>query len=156
MALKISPGRWGKTTPKRLPAFGHLARIDYFSAKLHSKVCKIRNGQSTDGGPRGTKMDLFRPKWSILVHFGLANAKMRLGIRSFWPNRSLLGPYWSILVQYIFRQYLSHSLANWVRCARRGSEMSIFLAACWGALISVPDPCRIKFQKITDFHKYPL
>ena len=43
----------------------------------------IRNGQSTVGGPKWTKMDLFRPKWTILVHFGLANAKIQFGIRSF-------------------------------------------------------------------------
>ena len=28
----------------------------------------IRNGQSTVGGPKWTKMDLVRPKWTILVH----------------------------------------------------------------------------------------
>ena len=57
-------------------------------------------------------MDLFRqngPKWTILVHFGLANAKIQFGIRPFWPKWSF-GPFWTILVQYIFRQYRSHSL----------------------------------------------
>ena len=44
---------------------------------------KIRNGQSPVGGPKWTKMDLFTPKWTILVHFGLANAKIQFGIRSF-------------------------------------------------------------------------
>ena len=34
------------------------------------------------------------PKCSILVHFGLANAKIRFGIRSFWP-KWLFGPFWS-------------------------------------------------------------
>ena len=33
-------------------------------------------GQSMVGGPKWTKMDLFRPTWIILVHFGLANAKI--------------------------------------------------------------------------------
>ena len=57
-------------------------------------VTWIRNGQSTVGGPKWTKMGFFRPKWTILVHFGLANAKIRFGIRSFWPKWSF-GPFWS-------------------------------------------------------------
>ena len=36
---------------------------------------KLRSGQSTVGGPKWTKIDTFRPKWTILVHFGLANTK---------------------------------------------------------------------------------
>ena len=44
-----------------------------------------------------------------MVHFGLANAKIRFGIRSFWPKWSF-GPFWTILVQYTFRQYRGHSL----------------------------------------------
>ena len=46
----------------------------------------VRSDQSTVGGPKWTKIDLFRrngPKWTILVHFGLANAKIQFGIRSF-------------------------------------------------------------------------
>ena len=35
-----------------------------------------RSGQSTVGGPKWTKIDLFRSKWTILVHFGLANTKI--------------------------------------------------------------------------------
>ena len=35
------------------------------------------------GGPKWTKMDLFRPKLTKIVHFGLANAKFRFGMRSF-------------------------------------------------------------------------
>ena len=31
------------------------------------------------GGPKWTKVDLVWPKWTILVHFGLANAKIRFG-----------------------------------------------------------------------------
>ena len=31
---------------------------------------KLRNGQSTVGGPKWTKMDLFRPKWTKMHHFG--------------------------------------------------------------------------------------
>ena len=34
---------------------------------------QVRNGQSTVGGPKWTKMD----------HFGLSNAKIQFGIRSF-------------------------------------------------------------------------
>ena len=30
-------------------------------------VTKLRSGQSTVGGPKLTKIDLFRPKWTILV-----------------------------------------------------------------------------------------
>ena len=69
----------------------------------------VRNGQSTVGGPKWTKMDVFRPKWTKMDHFGLANAKIRFGIRPFWPKWSL-GPFWTILVQYAFQQYRGHSL----------------------------------------------
>ena len=54
-------------------------------------------------------MDLFMLKWTILVHFGLVNAKIRFGIRSLGPKRSL-APFWTILVQHAFRQYHGHSL----------------------------------------------
>ena len=75
-----------------------------------SSALTLRNGQSTVGGPKWTKMDLFRPKWTnILVHFGLANAKIQFGIRPFRPKWSF-GPLWTILVQYTFRQYRGHSL----------------------------------------------
>ena len=47
------------------------------------KFVLIRSGQSTVGGPKWTKIDLLRPKWTILVHFGLANTKIRFGIRPF-------------------------------------------------------------------------
>ena len=30
----------------------------------------FRNGQSTVGGPKWTKMDLFKPKWTKMDHFG--------------------------------------------------------------------------------------
>ena len=76
----------------------------------------VRNGQSTVGGPNGPKWTSSghsRPKWTILVHFGLANANIQFGIRSFWPNWSF-GPLWTILVQYTFRQYRGHSLL-WAR-----------------------------------------
>ena len=62
-------------------------------------------------GPKWTKMGIFRPKWTILVHFGLANAKIQFGIRSFWPKWSS-GPFWTILVQYTCRQYRGHSLIS--------------------------------------------
>ena len=76
----------------------------------------LRNGQSTVGGPKWTKMALFRPngpKWTILVFFGLANAKIQFGIRSFWPKWSF-GAIWTILVQHTFRQYRGHSLFTFV------------------------------------------
>ena len=89
---------WWKPTTSLLPFF---------------VVPKFRNGQSTVGGPKWTKMALLRPKWtkwSILVHVGLANAKIRFGIRSFWPKWSF-GPFWTILVQYTFRQYKWSNMA---------------------------------------------
>ena len=48
-------------------------------------------------------------KWTKLVHFGITNAKLRFGIRSFRP-KWLFGPFWTILVQYTFQQYRGHSL----------------------------------------------
>ena len=39
-------------------------------------LTKIRCGKSTVGGPKWTKIDLFRPKWT----------KIRFGIRSFWSS----------------------------------------------------------------------
>ena len=56
----------------------------------------VLNGQSTVGGPKWTKMDLGQngPKWTILVHFGLASAEFQFGIRPFWPKR-WFGPFWS-------------------------------------------------------------
>ena len=45
-------------------------------------------------GPKWTSLGQNGPKWTILVHFGLANAKVRFGIRSFWPKWSF-GPFWS-------------------------------------------------------------
>ena len=44
-----------------------------------------------------------------MAHFGLANAKIQFGIRSFWPKWSFW-PFWTILVQCTFRQYRGHSL----------------------------------------------
>ena len=52
--------------------------------------------------PVWTKLDLCRPKWTILVHFGLANAKIQFGIRSFSVPKWSFGPFWAILVQYSF------------------------------------------------------
>ena len=60
-------------------------------------------------GPKWTKIGQNGPKWTILVHFGLANAKIQFGIRPFRPKWSF-GPLWTILVQYTFRQYRGHSL----------------------------------------------
>ena len=70
---------------------------------------KFRNGQSTVGGPKWTKIGQNGPFWSILVHFGLANTKIQFGIRPFRPKWSKR-PFWTISVQYTFRQYCGHSL----------------------------------------------
>ena len=60
-------------------------------------------------GPKWSPSGQNGPKWTTLVHFGLANAKVRFGIRSVGPKWTL-GPFWTILVQYTFRQYRGHSL----------------------------------------------
>ena len=54
-------------------------------------ICQ--DGQSTASGPKWTKMDLFRPKWTILVHFGLVNAKIRFRV-----FLSKVGPIWHFSV----------------------------------------------------------
>ena len=54
-----------------------------FSKASALHIIQFRNGQSTVGGPKWTKTNIFRPKWTVLVHFGLANAKIRFGTRSF-------------------------------------------------------------------------
>ena len=59
-------------------------------------------------GPKWTSLGQNGPKWIILVHVGLSNAKIRFGIRSFGPKWSF-GPFWTILVQYTFRQYRGHT-----------------------------------------------
>ena len=58
------------------------------------KFSGVRNGQSTVGGPKWTKMDLFRPKWTILVHFGLANAKAPVR-KKVILTKMVVGPFWS-------------------------------------------------------------
>ena len=58
------------------------SHLDSFLALFGLFQDFFRNSQSTVGGPKCTKMDLFRPKWTILVHFGLANAKFQFGIGS--------------------------------------------------------------------------
>ena len=54
--------------------------------------------------------------------------KIHFGIRSFWPKWSF-GPFWTILVQYTFRQYRGHFLkgfeANRTRKFTRGSAKSL-------------------------------
>ena len=53
--------------------------------------------QSKVGGPKWTKMDLIRPKWTILVHLGLMKAKIQFGLRSCCQNgqNDQFGPCWS-------------------------------------------------------------
>ena len=55
----------------------------------------LRSGQSTVGGPKWTKTDLFRPKWTILVHVGLANAKIRFGHFDQNGRFDQFGPFWT-------------------------------------------------------------
>ena len=62
------------------PLANRIARIESRDLK---KPKLRRNGQSTVGGPKWTKMDLSRPKWTILLYYGLANAKIQFGIRPF-------------------------------------------------------------------------
>ena len=54
-------------------------------------------------GPLQAKMN---PKWTVLVHFGLANAKIPFGV-----SKMVLMtiPVWTILVRHAFQQYRSHS-----------------------------------------------
>ena len=54
-------------------------------------------------------MDQNWPLQAKMVHFGLANAKVQFWKMPFWPQWSF-GPFWTILVQYTFRQYRGHSL----------------------------------------------
>ena len=78
------PARYDWTTG--VPDNGNEWRKFRFASRshpLHPLVTMFRNGQSTVGRPKWTKMDLFRPKCTILVHFGLANTKIQFGIRSF-------------------------------------------------------------------------
>ena len=73
-------------------------------------------------GPNGPKPSGRNgPKWAILVHFGLAHAKILTGIRPLRPKWSL-GPSWAILVQYTFRQY-RHSLIR-RKFGKRGRLLS--------------------------------
>ena len=50
------------------------------------RVVLVRNGQESVGGlngPKWTSSGQNGPIWTILVHFGLAKAKIQFGIRSF-------------------------------------------------------------------------
>ena len=84
----------------------------------------FRSGQSTVGGPKWTKVDLFRPKWAKMDDFG-----------PFWPceyqnlvrNKVILTKMvvltiLAILVQYTFRQYCGDSLfvVPFLSVSRRG------------------------------------
>ena len=84
----IREGRLPWSANRELGTFRH----QNSSVSVH-----IWNGQSTVGGPKWTSSGQNGPKWTILVHFGLANAKIQFGIRSFWPKWSF-GPFWTILV----------------------------------------------------------
>ena len=78
-----------------------------FDALWTSGVARVR--LADPNGPKWISSGQHRPKCTILVHFGLANAKIWFGIRSFRPKWSSR-PSWTILVQYTFRQYCGHSL----------------------------------------------
>ena len=51
------------------------------SQKHASGMARVR--LADPNGPKWTSLGQSGPKWTILVHFGLANAKIRFGIRSF-------------------------------------------------------------------------
>ena len=70
-------GFWGR----RLPGDGWGGHGDA-RKKRCAKGAKLRKCHSTVGGLKWTKMDLFRPKWTMLVRFALANTKIQLGMRS--------------------------------------------------------------------------
>ena len=90
---------------------GTSAKTTLLETTLSSGMARVRLADLN--GPKWTSSGQNEPKWTILVHFGLANAKIQFGIRSFWPKWSF-GPFWTILVQFAFRQYRGHSLF-WVR-----------------------------------------
>ena len=109
--VHVGSGHW-RCQRHSLPYFPrrHGCRHHHCSGPTLVPQDQLRNGQSKVGRPKWTKMDLFRPKRTILVHFGLANAKLQFRIRSFGPKWPF-GPFWTILVQYTFRQYRGHSLS---------------------------------------------
>ena len=61
----------------------------------YSGIARVRLADLN--GPKWTSSGQNGPKWTILVHFGLANAKIQCGIRWFWPKWSKR-PFWTILV----------------------------------------------------------
>ena len=73
MPVLVSCSRLREWTPRMsfsLP-WPHLRLLWHFWFTFEFSSCMhtlIRNCQSTVGGPKWTKMDLFRPKWTILVH----------------------------------------------------------------------------------------
>ena len=80
------PGSQRKGTALNVNAGTHTIRFSTLQAHKMIEMINfamIRNGQNAVGGPKWTKVDLFRPKWTILVYFGLANAKIQFGIRPF-------------------------------------------------------------------------
>ena len=80
--------------PKKQPCEGHTTH-NLESLVLLRVVVGFLSGMARV--PKWIKMGLFRPngpKRTILVHFGLANAKIRFGIRSLRPKWSF-GPFWS-------------------------------------------------------------
>ena len=60
---KLSPGPAGFSWKKVWSATSH-------ESFWRREATRIRNGQSTVGGPKWTKMDLFRPEWTKMDHFG--------------------------------------------------------------------------------------
>ena len=77
------------------------ANLPSFSQKL--ELTELRQNSVSSLFRNSTPETVFRPvpyirprwtKWTILVHFGLANAKIQLGIRSFWPKLAKW-PFWS-------------------------------------------------------------
>ena len=94
---------WGSSTRRgRGQKVRALPQKFVFSGMARVRLAELNGPKWTSSGQNG-------PKWTILVHFGLGNAKIQFGIRPFLPKWSF-GPFWTILVQYTFRQYRGHSL----------------------------------------------
>ena len=96
-------------SPKRRPAVrGHVKNVTNGQKVSRQSLTIFMEGQSTVGGPKWTKMDLFRPKRTKWDHFG------PFWSRECWNrvrNKVILTKMvvWTILVQYTFRQYRGHS-----------------------------------------------
>ena len=91
--------------PKLTLTLPNLFRINAVQTYIYT----IRNGQSTVGRPKWTKMDHFGPFWSRECQNPVRNKVILTKM-----------VVWTILVQYTFRQYRGHSLTytfyNFILC----------------------------------------